>query len=109
MKRQLFSLLNILLFTLCFTLANQLTFIFFEKHTKTSALWVDGPNVGHVRDWQYLDGSSMNTSNGLWEQKATINDEQCVRMFAFFDYLLTDQRCKQYMYVFICEMSQFNN
>jgi len=40
MKRQLFSLLNILLFTLCFTLANQLTFIFFEKHTKTSALMV---------------------------------------------------------------------
>ena len=69
---------------------------------------VDGWNVSHVRDWQYLDGSSMNTSNGLWEQKATINDEQCVRMFAFFDYLLTDQSCKQYMYAFICEMSPFN-
>ena len=62
---------------------------------------MDGPNVGHVREWQYLDGSSMNTSNGLWGQEASINDEQ--RVLLGIDVKLVQTRCDTTEKYFICE------
>jgi len=75
-----------------------------EKDLTHTGYWVDGSNLGHAINWKYFDGSSMNTSNGLWEADATINDEHCVRMKKPANYLLNDILCDN-NFGYICEKS----
>ena len=83
---------------------NSWLFYTVEKNLTHTGYWVDGSNLGHAKDWKYFDGSSMNTSNGLWEADATINDEHCARMKKPANYLLNDICCNN-NFGYICEKS----